>query len=359
MTDSNDKEQKTEEPTGKRLSDARTEGNLAVSREMSAWFLFVGILVVLIWFGPYMAQSATATLRIFIERPEQISLQDGGLQKVLAHVAAESGLAMVLVFGLLLVVAVLGTMIQTGFYVGTGKLKFDPKKLLLYQGYKQIFSMNAISELIKSFFKMVVLGYVTYRVLWPLMDDFPRLVNVSLPSMLEFLHSKTVRLVIIMMLVITVIAIADILYVRYQYFKGLRMTKQEVKDEYKQTEGDPMIRGRLRQIRLEKARKRMMMKVPNASVVVTNPTHFAVALEYDGTKMAAPVVTAKGADKVAARIREVAQEHEVPIVSNPPLARALFDTVELDEPIEPEHYRAVAEVISYVYKLKGKLAGKK
>jgi flagellar biosynthetic protein FlhB len=158
-----------------------------------------------------------------------------------------------------------------------------------------------------------------------------------------------------LMLIITVIAIADIIYVRWSYFKSLRMTKQEVKDEHKQMEGDPMVRGRLRSIRLEKARRRMMAKVPNASVIVTNPTHYAIALEYDGSKMAAPVVTAKGVDNVAMRIRSVAEEHDIPIVSNPPLARTLYDTVELDDPIEPEQYRAVAEVISYVFKLKNKV----
>jgi len=161
-------------------------------------------------------------------------------------------------------------------------------------------------------------------------------------------------MLIYFLLVLVVMGTADLLYVRYQYFKNLRMTKQEVKDEFKQMEGDPMIRGRLRRIRMEKARRRMMANVPNANVVVVNPTHYAVALEYNREKMAAPVVTAKGIDNVALRIREMAEEHEVPIVSNPTLSRALYDTTDLDEPIDPEHYRAVAEVISYVYKLKPK-----
>jgi flagellar biosynthetic protein FlhB len=155
-----------------------------------------------------------------------------------------------------------------------------------------------------------------------------------------------------MLLVYTVIAVGDFYYQRYTYIKNLRMTKAEVKDEFKQQEGDPMIKGRLRQIRLEKARKRMMAQVPKADVVVTNPTHYAVALKYDNEKMVAPVVLAKGTDKVAERIRAVAQEHKIPTVSNPPLARALYDTVEIDEAIPTAHYRAVAEIISYVYKLK-------
>jgi flagellar biosynthetic protein FlhB len=155
-----------------------------------------------------------------------------------------------------------------------------------------------------------------------------------------------------LLLTFTIIAAVDLFYQRFQYFKNLRMTKAEVKDEFRQQEGDPLIKSRLRQIRLEKARKRMMAQVPKADVVITNPTHYAVAMRYDSARHAAPVVIAKGIDKVAERIRAVAEEHKISIVSNPPLSRALYETVEIDEAIPTQHYRAVAEVISYVYKLK-------
>jgi flagellar biosynthetic protein FlhB len=151
-----------------------------------------------------------------------------------------------------------------------------------------------------------------------------------------------------------VIAVMDVVYQRHEYFKKMRMTKQELKDEYKQTEGDPMVKGRLRQLRAEKARQRMMQAVPTADVVITNPTHFSIALKYDPGEMNAPVCVAKGVDDLALRIREVAKEHEIIIVENPPLARVLFDTVEVDEMIPQEHFKAVAEVISYVYRIKGK-----
>jgi len=352
MAEDTEQDQKTEAPTSKRRGEARDEGNLPISREMSSLFLFIGILVVLAWFGPALGRDLVSALRVLIEKPEQISLQGGGVQNVLMGVVASVALMAILVYGLLLVMAVLGTMIQTDFYVGTGKMKIDFNRLLPMNGIKQLFSMNAISELVKSFFKMVVLGYVAYRVLRPVFDEMPALGEIGLVQGMVFFHDNLIHLIIRLLIVIAIIAIADILFVRYQYTKGLRMTKQEVRDEYKQLEGDPMVKGRLRQIRLEKARRRMMSKVPSASVVITNPTHFAVALEYDGAKMAAPVVVAKGADHIAARIRALAEEHAIPMVSNPPLARALYDTAELDEPIQPEHYRAVAEVISYVYKLK-------
>jgi len=349
-----EQDQKTEEPTGKRIGEARDEGNVPVSREMSAWALFVACLIVVAWLGPHLGSDMQVAVRVFLEKPHQISLEDGGIRNALFGVVTATGLSAVLVLGLLLVAAVLGTMVQTDFWYGTGKLKLNFERLMPTNGIKNLFSMNSVTELIKSFFKLVVLGYLCYRVLLPVFDQLSSLAKLNLLVSIDLLHSESVHLIVVMMLVITVIAVADILWVRFQYFKGLRMTKQEVKDEHKQMEGDPLVKGKIRQIRIEKARRRMMANVPNASVVVTNPTHYAIALQYDGTKMMAPVVVAKGLDRVALRIREIAEENDVPLVSNPPLARALHDTVELDQPITPEHYRAVAEVISFVYKMKKK-----
>lgn len=354
MVESAEQDQKTEEPTGKRISDARGEGNLAVSREMSAFILFIGCLIVVKWLGPMLGNDMKEALTLFLERPHQISLEGGGLQDALMAAISAAAFSTILIFGILLFVAVVGTMIQTDFWVGTGKLKIDFQKLLPMNGIKQLFSMHSVSELVKSFFKLVVLGYVAYLLLKPVFANLAFMSQLNLMTGMSLLHDEVVHLVIIMLIVIMVIAVADILFVRYQYFKGLRMTKQEVKDENKQMEGDPIVKGKIRQLRLEKARRRMIANVQKASVVVTNPTHYAIALEYDGKKMAAPVLTAKGTDRIALRIREEAEKYDIPIISNPPLARVLHDNVDLDEPIQPEHYRAVAEVISFVYKLKNK-----
>lgn len=352
MVDTADKDQKTEEPTGKRIEDARKEGNLSVSRELGTFVMVVMIFFVFLWMLAPLGKALVDTLRVFIERPEQISVQDGGFQNLLMGFVTGVAFPASVVFVSFLAAAILGTMFQTEFYFGTGKLKFDLKKLSPIAGIKKIFSMNAITELIKSTVKLVVLGYLAYIVFKGTIDALPNLAEMPLLTGLMFLHGKVIKLLIYFLLIIAVIAVGDFLFVRYQYMKSLRMTKQEVKDEYKQMEGDPLIRSRLRQIRMEKAKKRMMANVPNANVVVVNPTHYAVAIEYNREEMAAPIVTAKGVDHMALRIRETAEEHEVPLVSNPTLARALYDTVELDDPVEPEHYRAVAEVISYVYKLK-------
>ncbi len=352
-------EDKTEQPTGKRLNDVREEGNLPVSRETATWVVFVAGLLVVVWFGPEMGHGLRTSLQTFLERPHQISLEDGGLQDVLLGVLASAALQISVVFGLFLAACFLGTMVQTDFYVNPNLVKFDPSKLLKMNFFKNLFSIHSLVELVKSFLKMVVLGYVAYRILRPIADELPMLVDVPLVQGLEFLHSKIIRVIVYLMIVITMIAIADLVYTRFSYIKNLKMSRQEIKDEHKQLEGDPVVKNRIRRLRIEKARQRMMANVPKADVVITNPTHYAVALQYDSAKMAAPVVTAKGINLIAQKIREIAEENEVPLVSNPPLARALYDTVDLDEPITPEHYRAVAEVISYVYKIKNKNSTKK
>jgi flagellar biosynthesis protein FlhB len=349
-----DQEQKTEQPTGKRLNEAREKGQLPVSREVATWFLFISILIVIAWLAPPMGRRLTMSLRVFLEMPHDISLEGKGIQRALGNVLMQVGLATMVSFALLAVSVVIGTMLQTGFYFNTTRLEMDIKKLFPIQGFKRLFSMASLVELLKSFVKLVVIGAVVFTVLWPLIGNLPYFVGRDIIQSMEFLHKEVIHLIIIMMLVVTVIAVADLLYQRFSYFKGLRMTKQEVKDEHKQMEGDPMIKRRLMSIRLERARKRMMAHVPNADVVVTNPTHYAVALQYDNSKMAAPTVVAKGINLIAERIRDVAEKNAVPLVSNPPLARALYDTVEVDEVISAQHYRAVAEVISYVYKLKRK-----
>jgi flagellar biosynthetic protein FlhB len=206
--------------------------------------------------------------------------------------------------------------------------------------------------LAKSAGKLIFLGGIAFTVMAPIAVESPSYTGLPLERILIFLEGKITHLIVMLLLAFTAIAALDLFYTRYSYMKNLRMTKVEVKDEFKQQEGDPAIKGRLRQLRVEKARKRMMAQVPKADVVITNPTHYAVALQYDSGKMSAPVVLAKGINLIAERIRAVAEENRVPLVSNPPLARALHDSVEIDQVIPGQYYRAVAEIISYVYKLR-------
>ena len=349
-----DQDQKTEQATGKRLSEAREQGKVPISRETVSWVTFLAILVGIAWFMPAMFQNMIGVLRPFLERPDAVVMNESGLQTVVLDALVHTALAVGGFFLLLAAAGILGVMSQTGLFAATELLKPDISRLSFTGGIKNLFSLNSVMELIKSLGKMLILGSMAFMVLLPVIHQLPTFTGLPLMVLLEYLHHQAIHLITMILVAFTIIAAGDLFYQRFNYAKSLRMTKTEVKDEFKQQEGDPAIKGRLRQLRLEKARKRMMAQVPKADVIITNPTHYAVALKYDTLKMGAPVVVAKGVDLIAGRIRDVAEENKIPLVSNPPLARALYDTVDLDREIPSQHYKAVAEVISYIYKLKGK-----
>lgn len=323
-----DQDQKTEQPTGKRLDEARERGQLPLSRETSAWVLLLAILVVVAWLGPVMTRRLVEILRVFLEMPHTLELDSRSLQSVLLDTMIQVAMATGLIYLLLLFAAVAGVVVQTGFFASFESLTPDFGRLSPIHGIKRLVSVTSLVELGKSIGKLIVVGFMVFSTLWPVIHEIPNFTGRPLMELLEYLHHQAVHLIIMLLLVFTAIAIGDFYYQRFQYYKNLRMTKAEVKDEYKQQEGDPLIKNRLRQIRMEKARKRMMAQVPKADVIVTNPTHYAVAMQYDNRKMKAPLVLAKGIDQVAVRIREMGEEHKIPIISNPPLARTLYDTVD-------------------------------
>jgi flagellar biosynthetic protein FlhB len=214
-------------------------------------------------------------------------------------------------------------------------------------------SLKALVELAKSILKLLFIGLIAYILVKSDMDAFPELIHQEVGQILVFIARVALKIAFFVCLAMIVLAVLDFLYQRWQHEKDLRMTKQEVKDEQKQTYGDPKVKSRIRSMQLEMARRRMMEAVPEADVVITNPTHLAIAIKFDAAKMVAPQVLAKGAGHVAQRIKEIAAEHEVPLVENKPLAQALYKMVELGDYIPAELYRAVAEVLAYVYRLKG------
>ncbi len=346
-----DQDQKTEEPTGKRLEEARGHGQLPVSRETAMWVSFLGIVAVMGLVAPSMMQSLAIYLKNFLEMPDVV-LDDSGVQALFLQIYLNVGMICGIAFLLMMAAIIAGFMLQTGFFYSLELLAPDLTKILPSHGIKRLFSLSALVELGKSLCKLVLLGGIAYVILKPIALRAPDLSGFPLEALLAFLHKHVMHLIEVLLLAFTIIAALDLFYTRFQYLRNLRMTKVEVKDEHKQQEGDPMIKMRLRQIRMDRARRRMMSSVPKADVVITNPTHYAVALQYDMSKMSAPVVVAKGINLIAERIRDIANESNVPLVSNPPLARALHDTVDVDQQIPAQHYRAVAEIISYVYKLK-------
>lgn len=357
MAEDADQESKTEDPSGKRLGDAAKQGNVARSQEIGYWFTFLAATIILWMMGETLPHRIVEATRVFFEQPHLIPVDGPHLINLAFDLMMDIGLAMSPVLGLFLIASLAGNILQNPPHFNAQKLQPDLNKINPMAGLKRMFSVNSLVEFVKNTFKIVIIGVILFAILLPELDELEVLIDLDVAVLLELCAKIVLKLLGALVGIMLVVAIADYLYQRYSYLKQLRMTKQEVKDEYKEQEGDPLIKAKLRQMRMQRVRGRMMAAVPNASVVVTNPTHYAVALQYDPEKSDAPVVVAKGSDLIAKRIREIATENNVPIVQNPPLARALFKT-ELDNPIPFEHFRAVAEVISYVMRLKDGLDAK-
>jgi len=264
--------------------------------------------------------------------------------------------AMAMPLGLLFLAAIAGNMIQHKPVFTAERMKPKLDKISPLKGFKRIFGLSALVNFLKGLGKMLLVGVVAFSITWPHRDQVANIISWNIASLLPFIRELAIQMLGGVLAILAAIAVFDFMYQRHEFTKKQRMTKQDVKDEHKQSDGDPAVKSKLRQLRMERGRKRMMAAVPDASVVIVNPTHFAVALKYDGAIMAAPVCVAKGVDQVALRIRTVALENDVPIVENPPLARALHATIEIDDEVPAAQYEAVAKVIGYVLRLGRKKA---
>jgi len=357
VADDVDDSQRTEEPSGRKLSRARDRGQVAQSREINNWFMIGTALGIVAFGGASIARAIGMALKRYIEAPHELSVE-GALWPAIGGTLATIGGALVVPVVLLMVAALAGSLIQTGLLFAPEKLTPKLDNLSPMKGFSRMFSARGLMEFGKTLVKLAVVVTVVAMLMRPELMRLPLMSGLDAGQMLGEIARLTGRMGFGVFVALTFIAVLDYGFQRFSFTKSMRMSKQEVKEEFKQSEGDPMIRARLRQIRMERARKRMMAAVPTASVVVTNPTHVAVALRYQLGTEGAPLVVAKGAELLAARIREIATEHKVPIVENPPLARALYANVEVDQQIPPEHYKAVAEIIGYVFRLQGKLKPK-
>jgi flagellar biosynthetic protein FlhB len=347
MAEEQDDSQKTEEPTQKRLEDARKKGDVAKSLDVPIWFLFLATAGIMAAAGPLAGMIADPLVRI-MDHPHAFKLTDGGAQQLMGSLLMSLALPLGIIFAVIAVASVLGHVIQHRPLWTGEKMKPDLAKLSPIKGLQRMFGMQGWMNLLKSFLKMAAITAAMIYAVWPeatAISESGRLDPAGLLLMTQVIAG---RLLLAAIVVIGIIAAIDYVYQRFTFMQRMRMSRQDVRDEVKQQEGDPHIRARLRQIRLERSRKRMMQNVPKSTVVITNPTHYSVALRYDPEVDAAPVCMAKGADEVALRIREKAKEHGVPIVENVPLARALFATVEIEETVPREHFEAVAKVIGFV-----------
>ena len=350
-----DQASKTEEPTGKRIQQSRDKGQVAISSEIKSWFILLSAALLIVSIAPQIMSDLSHSLAKFIETPHAINMDSRHIRFFAAEQLIDLAVILSPVYGVFVITAIVATALQVGFIWAPQKLKPELKKISIISGVKRVFGMRALIEFIKGILKLSLVGLVAFTLALPVLKDIELFPMLDLVKIMDRIHLTVLLLMVGTITVMTVIAALDFAYQKYTNHEQMKMTKQEVKDEHKQQEGDPLVKSRIRQLRMERAQQRMMAAVPQADVVITNPTHYAVALEYKMDSMPAPKLLAKGVDDVAFRIREMAEEHDIPVVENEPLARALYAAVDLDEEIPEEHYMAVAEIIGYVLRLKGQL----
>ncbi len=351
MADEPDESEKTEDPSEKKLKDAFEKGNVVKSQEVNSWFMLTAATLVILIFSNGMSTDLAQTLKSYLENAHSHSMEGRGGDVFLASVMWAVFAAISLPFLVFIVAALAGNVVQHGLLFQTETMTPKLSKISPLAGFKRLFSMTSLVNFLKSLVKLTIVTLLIVLVMWPSQDSLEVMVSMDVAALLPHVKVLSLKILGAVVALYSVVAIADYAYQRQQWWNKLKMTMQEVKDEYKQQEGDPIVKAKIRQIRMERGRKRMMAAVPEASVVITNPTHYAVALKYDKS-MPAPICLAKGVDALALKIREIAEEHDIPRVENRPLARALHGVVEIDQEIPPEHYKAVAEVIGFVMRQK-------
>ena len=351
-----DRSSKTEEPTGKRLAEAKQKGQVAKSMEIGHWATLMAAAGSIVAIAPWMMRKITALSANFISDAHLYPMDFEHLHLLFLHVSGEMALILAPVSLLFLVVALVTSFLQVGWSFSWEKIEPKFSALSIFAGAKRLFGLRAVTEFVKGVTKIGVVGTAFMFVAIPHLKDIELMPFFTIDAMLARLNDLTLVFIIVAASIMTILAAADFAYQKFDHHQSLMMTKQEVKDEHKHSEGDPAVKRRIAQVRMERAQARMMSAVAKADVIITNPTHYAVALTYDMDNMAAPKLVGKGVDHIAKKIRELAEENKIPIVENPPLARAIYASVEIDQEIPQKYYQAVAEVISYVFRLTGRLA---
>ena len=346
------KSDKTEKPTLRKLRKAREEGQIARSREVPAAAVLLGTLLMLFYFGTNIVQKLELELQHYLRFHVPAELTVPFVFDIFKATSFRMALLFLPIMLTIVVLSVGGNAAQGGFAFSAKAFKFKFGKLNPANGIKNIFSKNGLVQLAKSLMMISVVSIVSWQVINRHASLFPRLILMDVRQLLHWTSIISYEILIRVAILMVVLAIADYAFQRYRFLEQMKMSKQEVKDEFKEMEGDPITRGRIRRLQREMARKRMMSDVPTADVIVTNPTHYAVALSYKAGSMGAPKVVAKGIDSLALKIREIAREHNVPIVENKPLARALYKSVKIGAYIPADLYKAVAEILAYIYKTK-------
>ncbi len=357
MADEGDSSDKTEDPTQKRLDDAHEKGDVAKSQEVNTWFVLAGATLVLSSFSGSIGGGIMMPLRNLVANSWMIRTDGAGLMALSQNL----GYVLIAVLGvpflMFALAAIAGNMIQHRMVWSAESMTPKFSKISPGAGFKRIFGKQGAANFLKGLFKVIALAVVMTAVLWPERYRLESMVRFDVSSIMVVTVSLTLKLMGAVVAMLAIVAIADFFFQYRTWFERQKMSLQDMKMEYKQSEGDPHIKGKLRQLRQQRMKKRMMAAVPQASVIITNPTHYAVALRYE-RGMPAPICVAKGVDTLALKIRAIAGKHDIPIVENVPLARALHASVEVDDEIPVEHYHAVAEIIGYVMGLKRGFSGR-
>jgi len=352
-----DSGEKTEEPTSRKLSKLREEGQMPKSQEVSSAVVLLAAGLALTALAPYGWDRMVGTFRHLIWRLPEFDPATADFWPWVLTAARE---ALILIIPLAFLIMLVGLAVnawQVGFAVNPGAVSFKPEKLNFITGMGRFFKLKSVVDTVKNCLKLIFVAYLSYLVIKEDLEVFVTLSEME-PVAIGLVILKSGQILFFkLVLILLVLGFLDFAYQKWDFLREQRMTKQEVKDEFKQMEGDPQIKAKIRQIQREQSKKRMLSDVPKSDVVITNPTHLALALVYDSSLAQAPVVLAKGQDLMAERIKEIAREAKVPIVENKPLAQALYRAVEVGQVIPMEFYQAVAKVLSYVYQLKGRKPG--
>ncbi|WP_010093406.1 flagellar biosynthesis protein FlhB [Ornithinibacillus scapharcae] len=347
--------EKTEKATPKKRTDERKKGRVAKSQDVNTALLLLFVLILMAVFGSFMKDSMLALFQHTFTEYMNWELTEKSVFQVFREGIINFVKIVAPVMLIAMVAGVAASLMQVGFLFTTEPLKFDLKKIDPIQGAKRIFSVRALVELLKSLLKISIIGTITFMVIWIYKDEMLMVAFKNADGALAFFGRVTLIMGFAATIALLILAVFDYAYQRFDFEKNIRMSKQDIRDEYKNIEGDPLIKSKIKEKQRQIAMRRMMSEVPNADVVITNPTHFAVAIKYDEDKAGAPYVVAKGVDSIAFKIREIAKANDVMTVENRPLARSLYASVEIGEIIPEEFYQAVAEVLAYVYRMEKKV----
>ena len=349
MSDTDDKESKTEAPSDKKVRDAVEKGNIPFSREAPMFASILGILLALVFAARSTTKSLTEKLSLFVNRPQDFRLESGSDAAALIQaVALEVGQFLIPTIAILAGCSLAASILQNVPSIVSERIRPQWNRISPMGGWKRIFGRQGLVEFLKSLFKF---GTVTLVSLLLLKSEQYKVLNAMFtdPSLLpELMLTMAMRLVSAIAIATIVLVAADLLWARFKWHSDLKMTKQEVKDEYKQMEGDPMVKARMRSLAQDRSRKRMLAAVPQATFVIANPTHFAIAMRYERSEASAPIVVAKGKDLIALKIREIAEKSGVPVIEDKPLARSMYDHVEINRMIPPDFSKAVAQILFYI-----------